>query len=330
MGNMLKLHMIASILCVTVLFTLGLDYGVRGNDNDDRTTSDLLVENDMNYRIEDYKRSNRIHAKLELEHRIKSKAQALAQASLPMQIAKEQTSDRAEAVTVNYEVTAYYLNVRSEPNSSSKILDVVSKGSILEVINPTDNGWLALKEGGFVHGKYAKSIDEEVQQVKRQEPVTILSAERSETARPEKPTSFVESDSGLTEEHIAKLFEGTALEGEGLEKAILDVEKNYGINSYFTIAVMKLESGHGKSRIAQNKNNLFGLNATGDNPYKKALSFETKGDSVQKFGHIISEHYLDKGLTSIDKVAQKYCGANPKWPSLVKGIMKSDYKKIAA
>jgi beta-N-acetylglucosaminidase len=144
---------------------------------------------------------------------------------------------------------------------------------------------------------------------------------------PEKPTSTVKTDSGLTEEHISTIFKGSALENEGLEEVILEIEETYGINAYFTIAVMKLESGNGESRLAQTKNNLFGLNAI-DGKMDQAFSFETKGDSVRKFGQLISNNYVDKGYTTIEKVSKKYCPSNSEWPSLVVSIMKSDYRKL--
>jgi beta-N-acetylglucosaminidase len=143
-----------------------------------------------------------------------------------------------------------------------------------------------------------------------------------------KPTSNVKSDSGLMEANIEEIFKGTSLAGFGLEKAILEIEEEYGINAYFTIAVMKLESGNGKSKIAKDKNNLFGLNAIDGDQYNKAFSFKTKGDSVQKFGQLISENYIDKGFTTIEKVSAKYCQANPEWSDVVMSIMKSDYSKL--
>jgi flagellum-specific peptidoglycan hydrolase FlgJ len=261
----------------------------------------------------------------------------------PVPTNEEQRTDEltnTKVTEANYEVTAYYLNVRAEADGTSKIIDVVTKGSILEVVKPTDNGWLELKSGGYIHGNYAKWISGEVKQFAQvnkipdeqtaenmvgQAPQPAIDVK---SAEPSKPSSTVKSNSGLTEEHIAKIIKDTALEGEGLEEAILEIEKTYGINSYFTIAVMKLESGHGKSQIAKTKNNLFGLNAIDSDSYNKALSFTTKGESVKKFGHIISEFYIDKGLTSVEKVARKYCGANSNWPVLVKSIMNSDYKKI--
>jgi uncharacterized FlgJ-related protein len=91
---------------------------------------------------------------------------------------------------------------------------------------------------------------------------------------------------------------------------------------------MRLESGNGESNISKNKNNLFGLNAIDGDKYNKAFSFKTKGDSVRKFGQLISEYYLGEGYTTVEKVSTKYCQANPEWSSLVMGIMNSDYRKL--
>jgi len=238
-----------------------------------------------------------------------------------------------------YEVTAYYLNVRTNGYSKSKIKSVVPKGTRLEIVSVTEDGWLRIKGGGYVHGDYAKPMNGEEMAIgkpeTRMEADLLSDAQELESGEktidltsPVQPTSRVESESGLTEEDIALIFKGTDLAGHGLEEAILEVEETYGINALFTIAVMKLESGNGSSRLARNKNNLFGLNATGPDPHRKAYSFETKGESVKKFGQLLSDKYVDKGFTTIEKIATKYCPANSKWPSLVKNIMKKDYKKL--
>ena len=254
---------------------------------------------------------------------------------------KEELVLHKEPVLHTYEVTSYYLNVRSEPNSKSDIIKVVKQGTELSVLTATTSGWLQLKDGGYVHGDYAAPIG-----VKTKLSVTTLSAApnrakqsvplsprklivKTTIGKPASPTAAVNSDSGLTAEHIARILKGTKLAGQGLEEAILDIEEKYGINAFFTIAVMKLESGNGKSRLSQTKNNLFGLNATTGSENKKAFSFATKGDSVRKFGQLISKNYVGKGLTTIEKVAKKYCPANGRWSGHVKSIMKSDFRKLA-
>lgn len=248
-----------------------------------------------------------------------------------------------------YEVSAYYLNVRKAPSAKAAIIKVVKQGTRLEIASKTENGWLEVLGGGYVHGGYAKKVKNEVSvlsisDTSNRQPTIEINDRRADIAQQSEvieekieeiieeelsaPTSKVKSDSGLTEAHIAKIFEGTALSGHDLEQAILEIEQDYGINAYFTIAVMKLESGNGKSRLAKSKNNLFGLNAIDGDKYNKAFSFKTKGDSVRRFGQLLSKHYVGKGLTTIEKVARKYCPANSKWSSLVKSIMKSDYRKL--
>jgi beta-N-acetylglucosaminidase len=254
-----------------------------------------------------------------------SKSNAGEHLNIVQAIQKEQSIELANIEFISiakYEVTAYCLNVREDANATSKILEIVQKGTLLEVLNITDNGWLTLKGGGYVNGKYTKIYSENS---KKPAQVKTLSVT---PAIVKQPTSIVKSDSGLEEAHIEEILKGTSLADLGLEKAILEIEEEYGINAYFTIAVMKLESGNGKSKIAKDKNNLFGLNAIDGDQYNKAFSFKTKGDSVQKFGQLISKNYIDKGYTTIEKVSTKYCQANPKWSGLVKSIMKSDYNKL--
>ncbi|MFB9328621.1 glucosaminidase domain-containing protein [Paenibacillus aurantiacus] len=256
-------------------------------------------------------------------------------------------SKKPAAGPVTYRVTAYYLNVRANGYSTSKIIGTVKQGTELRIEKVTDKGWLRLEGGGYVHGGYAEPVGpaapasadvlKHPAKVAKTDamvvkPATaqnaVLRLAPAKQAEPNQPKSLVKSVSGLTEAHIAEIFEDTALEGHGLEEEILAIEAEYGINAYFTIAVMKLESGNGKSKIAKSKNNLFGLNAIDGDRYNKALKFETKRASVRKFGQLISKSYIGKGYTTIEKIARKYCPANPKWPSLVTKIMKADYRKL--
>ncbi|BBH20475.1 hypothetical protein Back11_18200 [Paenibacillus baekrokdamisoli] len=253
---------------------------------------------------------------------------------------------------ITYKVTSYYLNIRTEPNAKSNIINVVKNGSELLIVASTENGWLQLKDGGYVHGGYASpvvldsSLLRSTTSIGLQKTAPVASVQpipgklhpkqaiqhkiesRVETGDPAKPTTIVKSDSGLTAADIAIILKGTKLTGQGLEEAILSIEDDYGINAFFTIAVMKLESGNGKSRLAKTKNNLFGLNAITGSENKKAFSFATKGDSVRKFGQLLAKNYVGKGLTTIEKVARKYCPSNGRWSGDVRSIMKSDYRKV--
>ena len=261
---------------------------------------------------------------------------------LPEQLSAAQL-DTPPAPYKSYITTAYYLNVRKESNNKSKIIDVVEKGDILRVARELDNGWLQLYEEGFVHGAYAAPVATETVPASQAQTDAAKQADKAavnpstqqlappvqtlEFSKPAKPTSKVQSKSGLSPQLIAQILKGTELTDHALEEAILEIEDEYGINAYFTIAVMKLESGNGKSRLAKHKNNLFGLNATGGSN-SKAFAFDTKADSVRKFGELIAKAYVGKGYTTIEKVARKYCPANDDWSKLVHRIMKSDHNKL--
>jgi Beta- N-acetylglucosaminidase len=220
-----------------------------------------------------------------------------------------------------YVTTASYLNVRAAPSNKSKIIDVVKKGTVLSIAGKLKNGWLQLEGKGYVHGGYATpQNDKQKAQILSYSKATA----KSEAAVTAAGVGDAQGDSGLTVEDLKDIFKGTGFENQGLEEAILQVEEDYGINAYFTIAVMRLESGNGKSKLAKTRNNLFGLNSS-----KGYVKFATKEASVRRFGELISKNYIGKGLTTIDKIGKKYCPPNSKWASKVKGIMKTDYRSTA-
>ncbi|MFD0618833.1 glucosaminidase domain-containing protein [Paenibacillus sp. GCM10027629] len=321
------------VLCLTLLLTVGMDFlastkaaGLNPSDLNSHSESTSVMEEAS------------ILGPMVPVHLSASKSVSKELSRVTtLSISKPSQKNKVTAAKPSfdrYEVTATYLNVRANPYATSKKIDTKKKGTVLQVESKTPNGWLQLKGGGYVHGGYAQHMPEidpdrkfpdVVTMTKR--PARTIPTPTPVVTEPMKPTSSIQSDSGLSEEHIAQLFKGTALAGHELEEAVLEIEEEYGINAYFTIAVMKLESGNGKSKLAKTKNNLFGLNATGGSN-KNAFHFKSKGASVEKFGQLLSKNYVKKGYTTVEKVASKYCPVNPKWPSLVKGIMKSDYKKL--
>ncbi|WP_052476498.1 glucosaminidase domain-containing protein [Cohnella kolymensis] len=332
MQNKINQHFFAYILCSAMILALGMYFGTANHNHVNASQNSAEAAG-----IDKQQLPVAEQADIEAEEFI----------APIIRTAVNEPEDKVavkEAAVDKYETTAYFLNVRANAYGTSKIINVVEKGTVLEVLSVTKNGWLRLEGGGYVHGGFARLVaddeDKDESEVKvlsapaagddmMATPSTVELAEFEEpAAEPLKPTSAVLSDSGLTAGHIAEIFEGTALADHELEQAILEIEDEYGINAYFTIAVMKLESGNGSSRLAKKKNNLFGLNAIDGDAFNRAFSFETKGDSVRKFGQLIAEKYVDKGYVTVEKVARKYCPANPKWPGMVKSIMNDDFGKV--
>ena len=71
------------------------------------------------------------------------------------------------------------------------------------------------------------------------------------------------------------------------------VQDNYGINGALQYAIGIHESGWGKSSLSIDKNNLFGMNATDNNPYGNGTSFP----SVEAGINYHADRYLSWGYT---------------------------------
>lgn len=121
--------------------------------------------------------------------------------------------------------------------------------------------------------------------------------------------------SGVDPSVLNERFKGT--EFEGLGEAFSNAEKKYGINAWFLTGLAIHESDYGKSRIAQDKNNLFGFKAYDASPYKSASKYASKTDSIDAVARYLSEEYTDPSGkyyngTSIEAIGRRYA-TDPKW-----------------
>ncbi len=126
--------------------------------------------------------------------------------------------------------------------------------------------------------------------------------------------------SGVSSEKINEKLKGTALEGMGDD--FVNAERKYGVNAWFLTGLAIHESGYGTSRIAQDKNNLFGFKAYDSNPYASATQFNTMGDSVDKVAQYLSENYTNPSGKyyngeSVDAIGKRYA-TDPNWANAVK------------
>lgn len=103
---------------------------------------------------------------------------------------------------------------------------------------------------------------------------------------------------------------------KGLGYKYVEMEKETGVNAIFIAAISALESGWGTSKMAKEKNNLFG--------YGKG-SFETKEDSIETVAKALKNNYLSKdgpyfkGYSPKD-VSYYYC-PNSDWGDKVSNLM---------
>ncbi len=129
--------------------------------------------------------------------------------------------------------------------------------------------------------------------------------------------------SGATAEDIDRAFAGTRLNGLG--KSFVQAEKKHGVNAWFLASIAALESGYGTSKIANDKNNLFGFCAYDDSPYASAKRFKNFEDGINHVAGYLSKEYLKRGGAhfkglSVDSVGSSYA-TDPKWADSVSFIM---------
>lgn len=133
----------------------------------------------------------------------------------------------------------------------------------------------------------------------------------------------VRLSSGASAEEIDAKLIGTGLEGLGA--AFVEAESNYGVNAWFLTGLAIHESAYGSSKIAVDKNNVFGFQAYDNSPYESARTFASKQEGVDHVAKYISEAYLTPGGTyyngvSIDSIGKRYA-TDPNWSNAVKKHM---------
>lgn len=119
---------------------------------------------------------------------------------------------------------------------------------------------------------------------------------------------------------IRYVLEGTEL--YPLVSTFLEAENTYGINVFFLIGLVALESGWGTSERALNDNNMSGYAVYNDNSVGR--KFISKEESILETARLISEDYLpydSKYNTgkSIYEINQKY-SADTNWGAKITNI----------
>jgi len=133
----------------------------------------------------------------------------------------------------------------------------------------------------------------------------------------------VTKKSHVSKEFIDKKLEGTALEGLG--ESFKKAEAKYGVNALFLAALAAHESAMGTSRIARDKNNLFGFGAFDRSPYASAKKFASKEEGIMEVAAYLSKHYLKEGGKyfsgySVEAIGKRYA-SDPNWANALKSQM---------
>ena len=69
-------------------------------------------------------------------------------------------------------------------------------------------------------------------------------------------------------------------------------EQRYGVNALYLVAHSALESAWGRSKIAKDKNNFFGISAYDDSPYTSATKYDNVDSGIMGAARWINSRYL--------------------------------------
>lgn len=119
----------------------------------------------------------------------------------------------------------------------------------------------------------------------------------------------------------------STLVGKG--KVFKSVEKKYRVNAAYLLAHAIHESDYGRSEIAREKNNLFGVNATDSAPGEDATAYKSLTDSIEQTGRFIAKDYLDRDgryfrgayLGNKQKGMNVFYASDPFWSEKIAGIL---------
>lgn len=120
-------------------------------------------------------------------------------------------------------------------------------------------------------------------------------------------------------------LDDSPLAGKG--DAFKDAEAEFGINALFLMAVAGHESGFGTSAIAREKNNLFGFQATDNDPSGNAASYPSVEASIDGAARLFAEKYVtgdyDRGPFPGNKQegVNVFYASDPYWGEKVAGTM---------
>ena len=103
-----------------------------------------------------------------------------------------------------------------------------------------------------------------------------------------------------------------------------EAEEHYHINALYLLAHSALESDWGRSNIAKDKNNFFGITAYDTTPYLSAKTFDDVDKGILGATKWIKENYIDRGRTFLGNKASgmnvEYASA-PYWGEKIASIM---------
>lgn len=196
-------------------------------------------------------------------------------------------------------VTSDRVGVMVEPSENSQKIATLTKGTELKVLEIQNNWYRVSGSGttGYVKSENTTYIN----------PNSKYQQENVSTSHSQGITKLsfdmaLNKPSGLTLEQFKKVLN----DSKDVNKIFYHnaeyfyyIEKQYNINGIFVAAVGIHESSWGTSKIAKEKNNLFGYGAYDSNPYNGAYNFSNYSECIDLIARVFVKYYLNPKGTSI-------------------------------
>lgn len=243
-------------------------------------------------------------------------------------------------------VTSDMLAIRSEPSEDSRKITTLKQNDEIKVLEISQNWYKISYENtkGWVKSECTIYINPN--EDKKQETEETTAKTKQQLLSELTFNMQLNKPSGLTLEQFKKVLSDEKDKNKIFEnnaEYFYYIEKQYNINGIFVAAVGIHESGWGTSKIALQKNNLFGYGAYDSNPYNGAYEFSSYSESIDLLARVFVKYYLNPSGTSIyggEKAVGTYyngatlTGVNTKyasdknWANAVFSHMKYLYNKL--
>ena len=250
-----------------------------------------------------------------IKKRVYKNNELISEEQVSNKITKASINKIVEIGTANYKsnykvkvgdtlyVTSDRLSVMVEPDENSQKLYTLFKGNELNLLE-VNKDWYKISSSstiGYVKSECTTYINPN----SSYEEDNATSTNTKSKAQLISNLSFnmaLNKPSGLTLEQFKKVLSDSKdvnnIFGNNAEYFYY-IEKQYNINGIFVASVGIHESSWGTSKIAKDKNNLFGYGAYDSNPYNGAYSFSDYSESIDLIARVFTKYYLNPKGTSI-------------------------------
>ena len=200
----------------------------------------------------------------------------------------------------NVFTTADRVEVMLEADPTSTKITTIGKNNELKVLDVADN-WYKVSSASTI-GWVKKESTTYINPNAKYEESTLGQKSKQELTGKLSFNMALNKPSGLTLDQFKKVLTDSKDTNNIFEQNaeyFYYIEKQYNINGVFVAAIGIHESAWGTSKIARDKNNLFGYGAYDSNPYNGAYSFENYSESIDLIARVLTKYYLNPAGTPI-------------------------------